>query len=583
MKISIANKRLTTKPQTNQEKARYFKDLAFTTYNVKLEDLATLVGQGATITYTFKDSHFTRSNNYMSHNYKGTQFICVDIDKCSITPNDFVQGLIFQPYLVHTTFSNMSEAKDNLFCFHLIYVLDKEIEGEEAFQQAFENITNSYSEYVDQAAKDCHRVIFTSNSQLPNYECTVYGNITKVEDILTVEETEKYDTLEAIFSADETVSKFTNATIFTFTNNIVAKEKNETKQTTNNFSLSDTFFADLNGMSRKDFIQKYESVYHIQRSTPITQEMVYDTREGIIFADLRDIEYYEVPSKYRWNAEQNKYLVSHVQNGQRTKQLMYDAVSFRAVNPSITKEELVYSLVNEVWRYYDNKDKELSNYKILGIAKFAYELEKVNVEPIKRKYKLISHYGYTNTEAVGIMNKYMKDAEIGEWYDGLQTVEENLQTLKKNGISCKKERLIQFIEDWGFEPLTIKDIRNNKILAIWEENKEKSIRELVEVCKDNGVKVSKDTIQRVIAKYGAVSKNTNATISISYNNIVEVENFGTPKETEQKNNSVEYSWAVEQDEMEIAYREANISWEWLGLQRKQQEILQCSEIKEIFR
>lgn len=90
MRISIGNKRLNDKPNTQQGKTRYFKGLKFKTEDFTNDQIRELTGNGTTITYLYRDDIFDRGNHYMSDNYLGTQFICVDIDKCDLTPTDFV-------------------------------------------------------------------------------------------------------------------------------------------------------------------------------------------------------------------------------------------------------------------------------------------------------------------------------------------------------------------------------------------------------------------------------------------------------------------------------------------------------------
>ena len=142
MNITIANKKLTEKPQTNIEKSIYFKDLTFKTANFNLNVFKEIIENGYTITYIYKDKQFTRENHYMTNNYVGTQFICVDVDKCDITPIEFVDKIEYKPTFIHTTFSNLTEAKDKKYCFHLIYCFNEIIKGEDNFNTIFNILCN---------------------------------------------------------------------------------------------------------------------------------------------------------------------------------------------------------------------------------------------------------------------------------------------------------------------------------------------------------------------------------------------------------------------------------------------------------
>lgn len=168
--LTIANKRLKQKPIEDDEKGKYFYNLSFDTKEVNLNELKVLVSNGFTLSYLFKDKAFVRKPKYMSNNYLGTQFVCVDVDKCDISPKDFFERIKYKPTILHTSFLNKTKEKENKWCYHLLYCFDGIIYGEKNFTKAFDTLTSDYTEFVDSDAKDCHRCFFTSNSTLPNYE-----------------------------------------------------------------------------------------------------------------------------------------------------------------------------------------------------------------------------------------------------------------------------------------------------------------------------------------------------------------------------------------------------------------------------
>lgn len=502
MKISIANKKLLAKPQTNLEKSQYFKDIEFTTCDISLSQLSKIVKNGFTITYLYNDNQFTRDNHYMKDNYIGTEIIVVDVDSCDIAPQDFLQSIKYKPTVLHTTFSNLTQQKGNKYCFHLIYCFDTIIKNEDNFSTVFNQITEDYQQYVDSCAKDCHRVIFTSNSTLSNFEIYQNNNIYKVSDFLPTSEDEDIDNIDEFISKNRIGKKSKSAYILTSTNNIQAVEKKFpqdklTKNKPNNWNLDETFWEDLNSMTRSQFLDKYLDIYpYINRSLP-TQEQIKTTNNGITYEDWRGIEYYEVPSKYRFI--NGKHQVVKVPNGNRTKSLMFDALCFIKCIPSITKEYLVTMLINEVYKYYDNNDKELNNYKILGIAKYAWDLkDNININPIKKTFKIQYSMEVSKRKAVGLINKLMKDEEIGNLIDVLSSVEDNLKIMKENGLSITKTRLNQFLNEYQIDLKTNKELRNEKVIELYEKNNHPSSRELEKICKANGIKITYKTIQSII-------------------------------------------------------------------------------------
>lgn len=504
MKVTIANKKLLSKPQTDLSKASYFKDLKFKTGNFKDDTFKKIIENGITITYLYNDSEFNRSNHYMVNNYLGTQFICVDIDKSDLSPKSFVESIKYKPTYYHTTFSNLTEQKENKYCFHLIYCFDGIIYGEENFKDVFNKLTYDYSEYVDKAAKDCHRVMFTSNHTLPNYEFGDLGNIYKVNDFVGDSENKEFDDLDNFFTDNTNGKNNNNALLSTTTNNKRENEKNFPKDKNqvkmkNYFHLEESFFNDLNSLTRSEFLRKYLEIYPYINSTVITDDLIRETKEGILFANLKNIDYYEVPSKFRYNPTSNKKEIFKVEKGNRTKYLMEDALYFIKCIPNITKEYLVTMLINEVYKYYNNTDKELSNYKIISIAKWAMELPNINIEPSKRKFKIL--YAENKMKAVGVLNKLMKDEEIGENLDLSISLEENIKEFKKNGIKITKNRINQFLKDYDIQLKTDKEIRNDAVIQLHIENPSLSSRKLEKLCKENGINITYKTIQSIIKKY----------------------------------------------------------------------------------
>lgn len=561
MKISIANKKLLSKPETNLDKAKYFKDITFKSGNISKDTFIKCIETGCTITYLYKDSEFNRSNSYMKNNYKGTQFICVDVDSCNVNPIEFVEGLKYKPTLLHTTFGNLTPQKQNKWCFHLFYIFDEVIKGEDNFRFVFDKLTEDYSDYVDNCAKDCHRVIFTSNKNLPNYICKDYGIIYKVKDFLSTV-VEEFVELDNFFNENQVGKKIKDASILTTTNNIQATEKSFPKEKSdkisrNDWNLNEDFFTDLNTLKRSDFIDKYYSD-RISSHTVITDEMIRYTDNGIIYADLRDVDWYEVPSKFRFNPTTGKSSISKVQNGNRTKSLMFDCLMFLKCNPTISKEELVVALINEVYKYYNNTDKELSNYKVLGIAKYGWNLkDNIQVEPLKKKFKILVSDSMKKITATGVINKLMKDEQIEENLDYTKTLEDNIKLMKENGIKITKNRLQQFLKDYEVTLKTDKQIRNEKIISLYRENPTLSSRKLETLCRENGINVTYKTIQGIIKENSIGKKNEKAFIFTNSNNReASLKNFPTPNYEENTTITSEFSNDSLTDYQSLDYRKS---------------------------
>lgn len=507
MTITIANKSLTNKPSTQEEKSKYFYNLAFKSGSAKLSTFQKVIENGFTITYQFADKTFVRNAAYMKNNYRGTDYIVVDIDKCDLSPVEFVERIKYKPTIWHTTFSNLTENKDNKYCFHLIYVFSSKIEGEDAFNNYFEAITADYAEYVDNCAKDCHRVIFTTNKNLPNYEADYSGKVLNIDDI-------KIETLEDSFDEyfeDEDLGNNLSFTYITPTINInenqeISQQREILKK--NEFSLNDEFFEDLNSMQRGDFIAKWSLTYTYQTQTEISYDLFEDG-----WADLRDIDYYEVPTaKYRYNPHTNKKEITKIEIGNRTTMLFQDAIAFMKVIPNITKEWLVYCLITEVFQHFKNNDGEMTNYKIISTAKCVWNnMDEYTFKPTPKTFKIqkgnVRWEGMKMNEIIGTVRKALKDKEIGEVIDLDSTLEDNIKLLTDNGVKITKKRLQEFCDTNGITLNSTKDNRNTIVINFYKENNSRSSRDIEKLCREIGLKVSYKTIQTILNEYKLLGKN----------------------------------------------------------------------------
>lgn len=506
MKITIANKKLTAKPKSDIEKGRYFENIKFRSGNFKINNFKDIVDNGCTITYLYKDVTFDRANHYMKNNYYGTEFIVVDIDKSNKSPKDFVKNIKNKPTFVHTTFSNLTPEKDNKYCFHLIYCFSDVIEGEDNFTIVFNKLTEDYTEYVDKNAKDCHRVIFTSNKELPNYEFIEYGNVYNVNDFVQKEGIKNYDDIDSFFNDNQECVKIKSLDISITHNNISQNSKitqnqsTEVKHLKNDFNLDSDFFNDLNSLDRQTFVYKYSITYPYITETQIDRNMFVDG-----YADVRFEDYYVVPTaQYSWNVKEGKAQIRKIQNGHRTTMLWLDAIAFMKIIPNITKEHLVYLLVAEAYKHFMNGDGQLNNWFIVSKAKEVWNnIDNLNLQPVKKTFVIDKCYwlerGYNNwLEVSRLIRQRMKANDFGSMYDFSMTVEDNIEEFKKYGVKTTKKTLIKWLEENGYNYVTKKEYRNSMIMYFYNEDKTRSCREIEKLCKDNNIKVCFKTISDVI-------------------------------------------------------------------------------------
>lgn len=553
MKITFSNKKANKKP-TKQTVGIFFgkegtqNRIQFKTGNFDINTFEKIISNGHVLGYQCEnDDCMNRKAGYI-----GTQYIIVDVDAVDYTIDELLSIIKYKPTIIHTSYSNLTEVKNYKYCYHLIYCLNEVIYGEDNFNIALSYFANDYWNMVDKNAKDCHRIAFTSNSTLPNYEYRNLGIVYDVKEIIK----DNDDNFDDFFS----VPKFSPSTLsYSITNN-VAEEKNGTVEIKekNVYSVDDTFFNDLMSLQYSEFLSIYKSKYMVKYET------TFDKDINKSFVDLSSIDYYIVnPTKYKWNTDKNKWEKVLVKDGNRHCQLFKDAIQFKYVNPSITLEELVISLVDDYFTYYDKTNCNIDKKYILNLAKDIYSGDykgmttnkslAVNKEYFQNRVFTIDGVEIEGTyltkqQRTGIAFKDMKDDELISLYDNMLSVEENYNIIK-DITNCKKSRLIEALKRNNIKYFSEKENKKLFVVDLYKNNSDLSIRDLANICKDNGIVISKSTVQRYIDEYKnnisedspiietkiievleeipSVPKNDYPTLSISYHNNIGGEKNGT--------------------------------------------------------
>lgn len=406
--------------------------------------------------------------------------------------------------------------------------MDETLYGEENFYYAFSLFCSGIEELVDKNAKDCNRITFTSNSSLPNYQYKLLGNTYSTSTIINnsknsetingkeVRQAELSDLLDtkggitneynkynssmnysSNSKSEFSVKKMNSSSIFSSSHNMKEEDKNLTNKK-GYWGLDKKFISDLSKMKRKDFVCNYSAVYDYITFTPPTT--TYTTEEGIVYADYRGMDFYELPSLWRTN-EVGERERQKIRIGYRTTQLYVETNLFILIKPDITKEHLVYEVVKDVFENYDNSDKQFTNNYILSIVNDVWKMKnEFNSHPIPKQFKILQcGDGMSKMACVGNVRKLMKDYSIGSIIDNKLSIEENISELKKNGINIKKKRLLQLIkEKYGEDYIkSDKQIKEERVLEIVKANPNASLRKLAEICKEQNILVSYETIRKI--------------------------------------------------------------------------------------
>lgn len=276
---------------------------------------------------------------------------------------------------------------------------------------------------------------------------------------------------------------------------------------TNKFGVNMTFLNDFYNKSFKDFLYQYRHI-PVYYKTIINKSEYQDG-----YVELRgrdDNGFLQVPSTKRWvQDEKNK-----VSCQDRETSLNVDGRFILKIrHRTITKEQFVYSIVKLMYYYYDLSDGVVNqNYiidKCTDIWNY-YFMVNNKVDGDKNKKFLVDNEYWSDKNITNhwvIYNKVKKtinDKDLQSVYDFSLTIEENLTIMKEFGVSLSKNTVLRWLRENGYSYKTNKGVnkeeRNKMIIELYNEDRSRSLRELVSLMKEKGFKVNKDTIKKVIMK-----------------------------------------------------------------------------------
>lgn len=505
MKVTIStNKFFERKPNAN-EIGKELSDAEFETIDIKPSDFSTIVEKGCVLSCNCNSVKYGYHYDKKA-NYRGIQFVLIDVDESDLSIDEILNRMKYKPTVVHSSYSHLNENKQFLNCYHLYFFLDEEIEGIENYTKLFNIFSEGIEDILDSKVNCPQRIVFTNHKDNEHFEYHQNDTIYKVKDFFDTNENKLRNLNDIINSA-----KNYSTHILLHDHSICEGEKNAELE--NHYNIDNDFFNDLNSLKRSELVDKYFPIY------PFFRESEYKIDNSKSYIDLRNQNYYEVFNKTRFDGDKGKFVKKKVENGNRHHQLFLDAIQFKAINPSITIEGLILALVNEVLNYYDNSDKEMNNKLIIQTALNVFNGD-YKAYKSKKKIKANKSYFYANEcsiqKKIGVAKRDLKDDAIGEVIDLNLSLEDNLDVIRKNGISLKKKRLIEFCERYNIKLKTNKEIRNDKIIDLYKTNKDLSYSNLEQICIMNGICVSQDTIERIIKEYLNESNQTKMHAQLKY-------------------------------------------------------------------
>lgn len=474
---------------------RFIKHKDFNEIEILPEQLSEYISTGKIFAYLHRYPKFRKAAGYSDNNYKGAQVILVDVDGVSDDPETFISNIKYKPTAYCTSYSNKIKNSqhpngDQEWRFHLYYAFDEIIYGIDNFNTVFDTIVADFPVY-DAMVRSPRITIFTSYRDKPEnkdfYKMGYTGMIHKVSALNLKENREpNYD-----YEYKEKMRAGNGSSI---------REKAD-------YNLDPIFLKDLKTLGKKMFLEKYMYKYPYIGQTCINPLLYIDENgNDKPYADLRNIEFYLVPSEQKlWDSEKKKPKSVIVRNGQRHTRIYVDSNVLKKVIPNLTKEHLVYCIVHILYYHYADS-YEFKPQDIINIARDAWYNENFDATSYKKnkKFRTNPKYWeeqsvYNTREQVRLSRIMMTDNDIYQYYEQTTNVDQIFREMHADGFKTKRERIIQFVDDNRLPYTTDKEERNRIVIKIYEEDKTKGYKKIAKLYKEyTGRHVSSNTVKNIL-------------------------------------------------------------------------------------
>lgn len=357
-----------------------------------IEEFANAISIGHSFCALMQDNWRNRKN------FICTTMLVYDIDHTSTPMSEYISKLEFKPTLCYTSPSN----KEGDYGFRLIYLLDFKL----CSLDEYYIYSMSLSKQMKMKDVDEHSHLgeqyWNGNTHC---EYIIYNNILNKNNII----------LDTVYKRE-------------FNNKNTKVSVKHNKEAHNILCVSDTFINDYWNLSLSDILTKYD--YPNLMKTIIE----YTDNEPIIYYPA---DYIEITRP--WQKINGETLKISDGNGRR-KKLYTNAILRRAINPSITFDNLLYNIVWEFYHYYINDGNRINKKTLYDIVSNAMQQD-INTTLLtngKPRYKFFVNpmycrkYNISPKQVLGNMRN--KKQYIGEFYDPSLTDKENVDTMKEYGL-----------------------------------------------------------------------------------------------------------------------------------------------------
>lgn len=480
MIINISIKSYAHKPKSIE-----ISKMTFNKVELKVNELCSYISKGYAFTNIFNNNGRLTIKEKKIQNFKEAWIISYDVDHNDASMYDFVDTLKIKPTISYTTPSN---GKDG-YCFRLLYILDEPITTNDEYKDIYEGFAKYLDifDIIDAKAKDSSR----------------YFNGSKGCDIVCNEE----NTIR--LNDVRTIVKNINCSEKGSTNNINRDNKDKAILLANPLPEHFVDSEFINNFYSLDYSDFYEKCYYSGKYVNQQHTLVEDDGTKPII-ELGD-DFIEIIRKYKLIDFRGKMIPVEYKfkDGEgRRNRLWNNGMLRRKINPSITFEDVLYSLVYEICLYYDNSDGQLNKNTVYAIARSVmnYDINSYNPRIKKRRSYIASSaycqiHGISKRKAVAMYQakKRSKSTVIEYYYREGLTTKDVEALIKESGESID----ISTIRKWFKKNVNKKS--EDEIFDMIDISL--SFRKNKKMLNDNGIKIDNNKLLSMINEKKAMNNN----------------------------------------------------------------------------
>ena len=208
--------------------------------------------------------------------------------------------------------------------------------------------------------------------------------------------------------------------------------------------IGKVFLRDFQNLSYRDFIFRYKGSFQANYFASLKTPLIMD-ESGM---------FYRYPQDYVcvYHKRKGKYTLKWEIGDDRKKKMYITAQIMLFNKPSLTIENLLYNLRFERHWYYNNTDNKLTNDYLIQVAKNAYmkpyPLQPSNHPSFSVNKEYWADKGLTANKAKVIISQHIKEQCVLQYYDTSLSIRKNHELLKEKGIRVSRETLSRMVSKW---------------------------------------------------------------------------------------------------------------------------------------